>query len=372
MSFLALILSSLTTRRARSLFTAIAVAIGVGTVVTLGVVTESLRTTAGEILQTGNADFSVSQKGVADVLSSIIDERELAELQGYPQVASAVGALITTVRLNASNPQFIEVGLAPASLAPFGVSVFDGRPFSATAANEVILGYRAAENLGLHVGDRLAFGTNNYLIVGLFRTNNDIGNSAFMLPLVAMQAAEREAGDVTLVFVKTRPGTNIPALAAQIEHDHPELVSVRTQSDFGRADRTLAFVNAADRGAAILALLIGAVIVANTMLLSFFERTREFGLLRSIGWTRRRVVSLVIGEALILGVAGAAMGVGLSFLVTSGLQHASQLRGLLHPEYSARIFWRALYVAAGTAALGALYPALRAAYLEPLQALSHE
>ena len=55
----------------------------------------------------------------------------------------------------------------------------------------------------------------------------------------------------------------------------------------------------------MLAILIGAVIVGNTMLLSLFERTREFGLLRAIGWTRRRTVCLLLGESLMLAVLGA-------------------------------------------------------------------
>jgi len=114
------------------------------------------------------------------------------------------------------------------------------------------------------------------------------------------------------------------------------------------------------------------VIVANTMLLSFFERTREFGLLRAVGWARGRIVIMVIAEALIIGVAGAALGVALSFVAVRGLEHVAALRGLLHPQYSAGIYWQALYLAAATSWLGALYPSVRAAYLVPLDALSYE
>ena len=83
------------------------------------------------------------------------------------------------------------------------------------------------------------------------------------------------------------------------------------------------YLQAAVNGSTVLAILIGAVIVGNTMLLSLFERTGEFGLLRAIGWTRRRTVSLLLGESLLLAVLGAAIGVGLSFTVAVGL---SQLR----------------------------------------------
>jgi len=360
------------TRRARSALTAIAVALGVGTVITLSVVSNSLKQTAVEILQTGNADFTVSQKGVDDVLNSVIDTGELTAIQNYPGVQTAIGTLITTVRLNSNNPDFIQIGIPPAGLGPFGVSVVAGRAFTATSTNEVMLGYRAAQNLNRHVGQQITLGSDQFTIVGLFSTNNAIGNSAAMVSLTAMQAIQRESGDVTLVFVKVRPGVNIPAVRAGIEHDHPELVTVSSESDFGRSDRNLQLLSAADRGATLLALLIGAVIVANTMLLSFFERTREFGLLRAVGWARGRIVIMVIAEALIIGVAGAALGVTLSFAAVRALEQASALRGLLHPQYSAGIYWQALYLAAITATLGALYPSVRAAFLVPLDALSYE
>ena len=98
------------------------------------------------------------------------------------------------------------------------------------------------------------------------------------------------------------------------------MTTIQTAAQFGRADRNLVFLQAAATGSTILAILIGAVIVGNTMLLSLFERTREFGLLRAIGWTRSRVVSLVVGEGVVLAVVGAIAGVALSFAATAALE----------------------------------------------------
>lgn len=69
---------------------------------------------------------------------------------------------------------------------------------------------------------------------------------------------------------------------------NPELTTVRTAALFGQADRNLVLFGAANTGSTVLAILIGAVIVMNTMLLSFVDRTREFGILRAVGWTRRK------------------------------------------------------------------------------------
>ena len=87
-------------------------------------------------------------------------------------------------------------------------------------------------------------------------------------------------------------------------------------------------------GSTVLAILIGAVIVGNTMLLSLFERTREFGLMRAVGWTRRRTSSLLLGESLLLALLGAVLGVALSFAVAAGLAHLPALKGVLHPNFT--------------------------------------
>jgi putative ABC transport system permease protein len=147
---------------------------------------------------------------------------------------------------------------------------------------------------------------------------------------------------------------------------------VQTASEFGRADRNLQLISAADKAATIVVLSVGALIVTNSMMLSFLERTREFGVLRAIGWSRRRVMVLVVGEAMFISLIGAALGVGISFGATSVLERLSSLRGILDPSYTPGVFLRALYTAAGIGFFGALYPAMRAALVAPLEALRHE
>jgi len=162
------------------------------------------------------------------------------------------------------------------------------------------------------------------------------------------------------------------AVAGRIEYAQPQLTTIRTASQFGRADRNLVYLQAAVNGSTVLAILIGAVIVGNTMLLSLYERTREFGLLRAVGWTRRRTVSLLLGESLLVALAGALSGVALSFLVAAGLARLPALRGILHPAYTAGAFGRAFIVALAMTLIGALYPTTRAALLSPLRAINDE
>jgi putative ABC transport system permease protein len=371
-TFVGLILHNLATRRVRTGLTALAVAVSVMAVVTLDVVTQSLQSSAAEVLSLGNADFIVAQKSVADVLTSTVTEDQVRGIADTPGVKSAVGVLVSAIHLNATNPVFIQIGVEPGQLASFGVHIVAGHAYGEHAPHELMLGWQAAQSLGKHVGDRLRVGTLTYTVVGIYSINQTFGNTAAMFPLTTLQSNTRKPGTVTLAAVKVEPGASIPAVEGRINKDNPGLATVRLASQFGRVDRNLEFLNAAQTGAQIIALVIGVIIVMNTMLLSFVERIREFGVLRAIGWSRARLLSLVMGEALLISVLGGAIGVGLSFLLTSALEHFSSLRGILHVQFAAGAVGTALYTAVVIGVLAALYPSVRAALLRPGVALRRE
>src|SRR5579862_5343013 len=372
MTFVGLIFRNLGSRRVRTALTAVAVAISVMAVVTLSVVTQSLQTSAANVLLMGKANFIVAQKSVADVLTSVVTQDQVARIQRTQGVRSAIGVLVGSVHLNATNPFFLEIGVQPRDLRTFGVTIVEGHEYGAAAPHQMMLGWQAAQSLHKRVGDTMRVGTTVYTVVGIYSLNQVFGNAAAMFPLTTLQANTRKPGTVTLAAVRIDPGANAGRVMARVDNDNPSLAAVRLATQVGRVDRNLAFLNAAQTAAEIIAIIIGVVIVMNTMLLSFVERIREFGLLRAIGWSRRRLLSLVMGEAVAISIIGAAAGVGLSYGLTTSLEHLSSLRGVLSAQFSAGMIGLALYTAIGIGVLAALYPCLRAALLRPGVALRRE
>jgi putative ABC transport system permease protein len=122
----------------------------------------------------------------------------------------------------------------------------------------------------------------------------------------------------------------------------------------------------------LLAVFVGAVGMLNTMLMSVLERTREIGVLRSLGWQRRRVLGMILKESLVLGTVGGVCGIPIGLGLGGLIGMAGIWGGAIGPLYTPRLFVQAVMVAMIAGVVGGLYPAWRAANLQPVEALRYE
>lgn len=371
MPFFMLIFRNLLRQRIRTLLTAVGISLGITTVVALGVVTNSFKATAEDILRAGGADFAIGQSGSADLTFSTLTQEQLEDVAAYPEVDHAVGVLLAISRVG-SNPFFVQLGIEPTDLEHFDVPLVEGRHLAPGATNEILLGQEGASQLGKELGDSVELKDRRFTVVGIYRTGNVWEDGGAMLPLATVQEYERKNGLFTLIYVKARPGADLDQLTARIEEAHPELATLRTVSDFSEVDQGLEIMDAANLAISFLAVFIGGIGVMNTMVMSVMERTREFGILRAVGWRQRRVLQMVLGESVILCLIGAAIGSILAVIFTRAILIFPVVRSFLEPEYTPEVFIRGLVVGVAVALLGALYPAIRAVRLSPIQAIRYE
>jgi putative ABC transport system permease protein len=371
MPFFMLIFRNLLRQRVRTLLTAFGISLGITTVVALGVVTDSLKATAQDILKAGGSDFAIGQSGSADLTYSTLTDEQLQAVAAYADVEHATGVLMAVSRLG-SNPYFIQLGINPSDLQYFEVPLVAGRDLAPDAPNEIMLGQEAASQLGKKVGDVVELKDRLFLVVGIYRTGDTWQDGGGMLPLATVQEYEHKPGLMTLIYVKAKPGTDLDKLTAQIKKDHPELATLRTVSDYGDVDQGLQLMDAANLAISFLAVFIGGIGVMNTMVMSVMERTREFGILRAVGWRPRRVLLMVLGESILLCLIGAVIGSILAVVFTRLILIFPVVRSFLEPQYTPEVFVRGLVVGVAVALLGALYPAIRAVRLSPIQAIRYE
>jgi putative ABC transport system permease protein len=106
--------------------------------------------------------------------------------------------------------------------------------------------------------------------------------------------------------------------------------------------------------------------------MSVLERTREIGVLRSLGWRRRQVLGMIVQESLVLGIVGGLCGIPFGLGLGALIGAAGIWGGAVEPLYTPRLFVRAVVVAVVAGTIGGLYPAWRATRLHPVEALRYE
>jgi len=110
----------------------------------------------------------------------------------------------------------------------------------------------------------------------------------------------------------------------------------------------------------------------NTMLMSVVERTREIGVLRAVGWSRRRVMRMVLGEGFVIGLLSAAVGLTAAWVLIQLLSRLPKTSLLVPPELSLAAFAIGFVAVMVAGIAGTFYPAFRAASIPPTEALRHE
>ncbi len=375
MSFLTLIFKNLFRNKIRTLLTILGITIGIITIFTLSSITEGLKKGYTELLKAGKADFMIGQAGIADLMFSTISEDKAEEIRNIEGVDNAVGVIMTAVPIE-NMPFFVVMGIEKEVVDETeisGIEIIEGQSFAKEAENEILLGKISAKNLDKHIGDKITLAGKEFKVTGISETGSVWQDGGAFLSLKTLQAMQKKEGKITMIMVKKDVDADIHELTQRIEDTYPdELVTIKSIDEISKVDKGMQAIDATTWTISLLAIVIGGIGVANTMIMSVYERTREIGVLRAVGWKRRRIISLILGESFFIGILAAAVGALLGTGVIKLIMLVPQVSAFLEPSYSINIFTRALGVALLVGLFGGLYPAYRASRLSPLEALRYE
>jgi putative ABC transport system permease protein len=375
----------LRTRKLRAALSALGIAIGVAAIVAvLGLSSSSSAGLLAEINELGTNLLTVTPgqsltgqavplpdaaPGMISRIGPVTQVEDTGSLTGVNVYRSS---LIPDGETNGLGVQAASLGL----LSALRTSVAQGRYLSATAAGEpvVVLGASAAQLLGIdHIfsGERIWLGNQWFYVVGILNPSPlvPIINTSV---LVGFSAAERYLGfdgHPTTVYVRTQTD-QVDAvhgvLAATANPENPGGVDVSQPSAalVAQADAQGAFNNLF-LGLGAVALLVGAVGVANIMIISVLERRSEIGLRRAIGATRGHIRIQFLAEAILLALIGGTVGVGLGVLSTAVYASEKDWTIVVPTVAWAGGLGSAILIGA----VAGLLPALRAARMSPTEAL---
>jgi putative ABC transport system permease protein len=381
-TFLAFVLKNLLCRKSRSALTVLGVAVAVMAVVALVGVARGFETSFAELYEKRGVDLVVVRAGTTERQGSSLPERVGPQIARLPGVRAVCPGLMDMVSFE--DRQLIGVpvqGWPPDSYQFEGLKVVAGRLLRAGDRHAVMLGVILAKNLGKSAGDRLDIEGQAFEVVGVFESFNVFENGSAVVLLADLQQLMDRPEQVTGFQVVLG---DVPDRRAAVERVRREiegltdpagrpwrLTALPTQ-DYVRSTAQIRAAQAAAWLTSAIALVIGAIGVLNTMTMSVFERTREIGILRAVGWGPGRVVRLVLSEALLLSLAGAAIGVAGAVALVQFLSSLPAAGGYVRPGVSWAVVGQGVLTALGVGLIGGAYPALRGARLQPTEALRHE
>jgi putative ABC transport system permease protein len=381
MSFLSLMVKNPFRNRTRAALAIVGIAIGIATIVVLGMVTGGLQTATTSTLKAGAAEITVTPVGSSGFGSAggTLNEslaNDLLNISGVSNTAGVIGlnANVTGVS-NASSSGFGEGllinGIDSDKLSLEGIDSINGSFYSNGSSNELILGTTAASNLNKTVGSTInLFGT-NFTVTGIYQTGNFITDSGGFMALNTLQNLTSNDGKVSDIAVKVADNANVTTVSQSIKNAYTNQLTATTAADqANRINQGLGFINTASFAISLLAIVIGGIGIINVMIMSVFERTREIGVLKAVGWRSSRILTMILGESIILTLTAAVVGIVVGVI---GVNVLLAVTGAgFKPELTVGILLRAIGIAFLVGIIGGLYPAYRASRLPPTEALRYE
>ncbi|MBL8862652.1 MAG: ABC transporter permease [Planctomycetes bacterium] len=298
-------------------------------------------------------------------------------------------------RVLATVPEYVDVTGRPLSEGRF-ISAEDQQRFT----NVCVLGYEVARHLAPFespLGKRIKIGADYFTCVGVLLPRVPLGTDQpapgadvtgeVFLPLetakrwfgeiqVKIRSGSREMEEVQLheIIAECESDEAVPLVAAA---SREMLARNHTQQDYEvvvpleqllRAQETKRIFTIVLSSIAAISLLVGGIGIMNVMLATVTERTREIGIRRALGAKKRHIVTQFLVETVVLSIGGGLLGIALGLLIPIGVEYWANMRTIVTPTAPILAF----VISAGIGIVFGLYPAWRAANMDPVEALRHE
>lgn len=372
MTWIGLVLRNLRRRPARSFCTMLGVALAVGSFLTLAGFSRGMSDAAHASLGERGIDLIVIKRGMLEFFSSSLPESLGQKIDRIPGVSAVSPELASLMPLGEERHALV-VGWRPDSFEWRTTSLIRGR-LPKPGEKGVLLGDALAELLHADIGSKVALSFFPFRVTGIAAFSNILNRGIAIMPLADMQEFLARPDQVTMFNIRLdRPDD--PAAVHQVQTAISELrpdISVSTTEELLRSNRAVQILGRTSGVVAAVALAVASLSVLNTLAMAVEERTREIGILAAIGWGRRRILGLILGEGLLLAGLGGLLGMALGWLGWVLLDDLVARGSAPSLERAVGLLAVSVATGLGLGAVGAFWPAWRAARLDPAAAFRRQ
>jgi putative ABC transport system permease protein len=364
-----MVVANLVHRPIRSLISVIAIALEVTLILLIvglcyGIMNDQKNRTAGigfdVIVQPPGSSFFAGISGapvsvkIADVL------REMPHVQVVSPVVWSIATGGGVELIDGIDPVSFEALSGPFTYLKGGR--FQG-------PDDVLVDDYIARQRNVKVGDTMVILNHSFRVSGI--VENGRGARKF-IPMATMQDLIGAQDKASVFYLKLDDPANTGAVLAAVKsHQGMETYSVLSMQEYLSMMTPSHLPGFRPFIAVVIgvSLIIGFLVIFQAMYTAVMERTREIGILKSIGASKGYIVNVILRETIVLALAGIAVGISVSLLARVGIEHRWPL---VHIDKSNEWMLRATLIALVGATLGALYPAYKAAQKDPIDALAYE
>lgn len=385
-------------RPMRSILSMLGIMIGVAGILSLGISNQAAMSSIKSLFEqsSGKSDLMVSPaSGEQGFSESVLSK--VANIAGIQYAAALVK--VNTILADQQQPDSLQIsffGSSNNSMLLYGIDpaldftirdykVTQGRFLDPNQGNfEIVLVENLAEEEDISLGDRIKIlspnGIERFKVVGLIaregvgQTNN--GNFGVIHLGSAQKAFNRNGvyDQLDILLQSSIEGAQLETKRLEIQKRLGDDLAVTYPAGQGqRMSQMLSNYQIGLNFLSAIALFVGAFLIYNSFTMTIVERTREYGMLRTIGMSKQQVIRAVLFESLIMGIVGSLLG------IIVGIFGARQLAGLLSTllnmdlttgmEVPVGLVFLSLLVGIGVTVLSALIPALQAGKISPIAAL---
>jgi len=389
---LRLAIRNISRRKLRTGLTVLGIIVGILAIVALISLAQGLQDSIGtQFGRLGAQNILVTKKGLTGppIGVSGITQRDVDFIRGFSEFEFVLPGVFEPATLGFDGEKVsvlitaTDADLSDKRIELIDVSFTDGRNLRSTSSGEVILGYTLSKETfdkEIVSNSRVKINDASFKVVGILEREGD--NNVDSLVSMTREDADilfKRGDSINAINAKVKDGVNIDETASKVKRKLDRFrgeddTEVQTAAQLQEQFRTITgIVGIIVVGIAAISLVVGGIGIANSMFTSVLERTREIGVMKSIGARNSEILSLFLLEAGIVGFFGGIIGVLFGIVISLGIQFGAGLAGI---EISVRInpwvIFSALFLAVLIGMISGLVPALQAARQKPVDALRYE